>query len=257
MRSAQRLTVASIVSLLTVGVVPLAHAGGSIAIVEPRSWARQGSEIRLSGTFCDGAQAPVSAGPWFAYLDPQTSPPIPVGRVRISPNTGNYCQWRLNATLRVPNVAPGSYWLQVCDRGCTQGVGDLIGAGEFTVVSAGSLRRQALRLQELRSRLRESTREERRQEQLLAELDDERAAALERSAKLELRVDHLSDQLATERSQRSAWFGVIVTSGLVAAVIAVLAIRRRRRTRIIVPDTPAELLERSTAGARPGGAGRT
>jgi hypothetical protein len=247
MRLAYRMAVASILSVLTVGLVPQAHAGGTLANVEPRSWARQGSEIRLNGTFCDGSQAPVSAGPWFAYLDPQTAPPILVGRVRVSPNTGNYCQWRLNATLRVPYVAPGSYWLQVCDRGCTQGVGDLIGAGEFTVVGAGSLRKQALQLQELRSRLRESRREERRQEQMLAELDDERAAALARSAKLERHADRLSDQLATERSERSAWFGVILTSGVVAAVIAFLAIRRRRRTAVIVPDTPAELLERSNA----------
>lgn len=246
MKLVHRLAVASILSVLTIGLVPLAHAGGSIAKVEPRSWARQGSEIRLRGTFCDGSQAPVSAGPWFAYLDPQTAPPIPMGRVRISPNTGNYCQWRLDATLRVPHVAPGSYWLQVCDRGCTQGVGDLMGAGEFTVVSAGSLRRQAQQLQELRSRLRVSMREERRQEQLLAELDDERRAALERSTQLERQADHLSDQLATERSEQSAWFGVTVTSGVVAVVVAVLALRRRRRTGVIVPDTPAELLERSS-----------
>jgi hypothetical protein len=218
--------------LLAVLVTP-ASAGGSIVTVEPRSWARQGSEIRLGGTFCNGAQAPVGAGHWFAYLDPETAPPILVGRVHIAPNTGNYCQWRLTATLRVPHVAPGAYWLQVCNRGCTEGVGDLMGAGRFTVVSAAPPREQALRLQGLRARLGES---------MLEELDGALSRAEAAIEKLENRVDGLRDQLTVERNEPTAWFGAVVISVLLAAATTVLIILRRRRSRVLVPDTPAELL---------------
>lgn len=244
---AHRTVVASVLGVLLAVLLTPASAGGSIVKVEPRSWARQGSEIRLSGTFCNGAQAPVSAGPWFAYLDPQTAPPILVGRVHIAPNIGNYCQWRLTATLRVPHVAPGAYWLQVCDRGCTEGVGDLIGAGQFTVVSAAPPREQARRLQELRARLRESKREESRQEQLLGELDAALSRAEAAIVKLESRVDQLRDQLTMERNEPTAWFSAVVISGLLAAAVTVLMILRRRRSRVLVPDTPAELLEQAPA----------
>jgi hypothetical protein len=243
---AQGTVVASILAVLLAALLTPASAGGSIVKVEPRSRARQGSEIRLSGTFCDGAQAPVSAGPWFAYLDPKKGSPILVGRVHIAPNTGNYCQWRLTATLRVPHVAPGAYWLQVCDRGCTEGVGDLTGAGRFTVVTGAPPREQAPRLQELRARLRGSAREATRQERLLGELDGELNVAEAAIVKLESRVDQLSVQLTTERNEPTAWFSAVVISGLLAA-LAVLMILRRRRSQVLVPDTPAELREQVPA----------
>jgi hypothetical protein len=242
-----RTAIASTLGVLLAMLATPTSAGGSIAKVEPQNWARQGSEIRLSGTFCNGAQAPVSAGPWFAYLDPQTGPPILMGRVHIAPNTGNYCQWRLTATLEVPRVAPGAYWIRVCDRGCTKGVGDLVGTDEFTVVSAGSPRQQALQLQELRVRLRELRREEARQGQLLGDHEGSLTGAETRIVELESRVERLRDQLAAERSERGAWFGAVVVSGLVVAALTVLMTWRRRRSRFIVPDTPAELIERAHA----------
>jgi hypothetical protein len=246
-RDTDRIVVASVLGVLLAVLVTPASAGGSILGIEPRSWARQGSEIRLSGTFCNGAQAPVSAGPWFAYLDPETAPPILVGKVHIAPNTGDYCQWRLTATLRVPHVAPGRYWLQVCDRGCTEGVGDLMGAGHFTVVSAAPARRQALQLQEVRARLRESMREEARQEQMLAELDDALGRAERTIAALEDRLDGSRDQLTAERNEPPAWLVAVVISALLAAATIALMTGRRRRSLVRVPDTPAELLERATA----------
>jgi hypothetical protein len=247
MSCAHRTVVASVIGVLLAVLLTPAWAGGSLVKIEPRSWARQGSEIRLSGTFCDGSQAPVSAGPWFAYLDPETAPPILVGRVHVAPNTGNYCQWRMTATLRVPHVAPGAYWLQVCNRGCTGGVGDLMGAGRFTVVSAAPPREQALRLQGLRARLRESMKEGSRQEQLLGELGGALSQAEAEIVNLESRVDRLRDQLSSERKELPAWFGAVIVSGLVAAALTVLRIWRRGRSRVLVPDTPAELVEEAHA----------
>lgn len=193
---------------LVILLVAPAWAGGSWVQVSPRSWARQGAQIRLSGTFCEGSQAPVSAGPWFAYLDPQSAPPVLMGRVHIAPNTGNDCGWRLTATLRVPDVAPGVYWLQVCDRGCTQGVGDLVGAGEFTVVSSVSPRSQARQLRELREPLEESR---------------------------------------AERGDTAPWLGAMLTTMALLTAGGLVTLVRRRRSRFVVPDTPAELLEQAVA----------
>lgn len=223
-------------------------AGGSIANVEPRSWARQGSGIRLSGTFCKGSQAPVSAGPWFAYLDPRNGPPVLVGPVNIAPNIGNYCQWRLTATLRVPQVAPGAYWIQICDLGCTNGVGDMVGAGRFVVVSSESPRDQALRLEALRARVRVSMREQARQERMLGELEGSLTRSEAEVVKRGTLAGSLRDQLVDEQNEPGAWFGASVASlALVVAALSVLLIWRRRRSRVRVPDTPAELVEQAHA----------
>jgi hypothetical protein len=235
------------VSFLLLSLAGPGSAGGSWAEVAPRSWARAGSEIKLSGTFCDGAQAPVTEGPWFAYLDPDAGPPVLMGRVRIAPNTGRSCRWRLTATLRVPRVAPGAYWLQVCDRGCTEGVGDLIGAGRFTVVSSKSPRGQAVELQRLRAQLRRSTREQARQEEILEETGAAVRRAEGRVDALEARVDDLRDRLDAERSDRTAWHIAAVASWCSALILA-LALVRRRRSRVLIPDTPAELLEKMPVG---------
>ncbi len=248
MRLARRAVLASILGLVVVGLVPpSALAGGAVASVEPRSWARQGSEIRINGTFDRGYGAPVSAGPWFAYLDPLVGPgpAILVGRVSIAPNTGIYSQWRVTATLRVPHVAPGAYSLVVCDRGCTKEVGDLVGAGKFVVV--GSPREQTLRLQRLQTGLRHAKRERQRQEQQLADLNDAVAREAARAEALEGQVSQLRDQLAAERQERRVWFAAALISLLVVGALTIVMIRRRRRSRMRVPDTPAELLERADA----------
>jgi hypothetical protein len=249
-RSAHRIVATSLLALVVVAAIAAqAVAGGSIADVKPRSWARQGSEIRLSGTFCNGSQAPVRSGPWFAYLDPRIGPPVLVGRVDIAPNTGNHCQWRLTATLRVPQVAVGRYWLQVCDRGCKKGVGDLIGAGWFVVASAASQREQALRFEALRVRLRDSMRQQARQERSLGELERSITRAEAEALRLGTLADSLRDQLADEREERGAWFGgAVASSAVLVAVLSILVIwRRRHRSRVRVPDTPAELVDQAHA----------
>jgi hypothetical protein len=246
MRLARRAVLASILVAVVIGLVtPSALAGGSWVSVEPRSWARQGSEIRLHGTFGEGYGALVSAGPWFAYLNPLVgpAPATLVGRVTIAPNTGNYgFQWRLTATLRVPHVAPGAYSLMVCDRGCKKGVGDLIGVqGRFIVV--GSPRQQALRIQRLQTGLRHARH---RQEQQLTDLNGAIASADARADALEREIGQLRDQLAAEQRERRAWFAAALISVLVVAAL-ILMIWRRHRSRVHVPDTPAELLDRADA----------
>ncbi len=244
-KRAKRSVVSSILVVIVIGLLPPAWAGGSPLHVGPRSWARQGSEIRLSGTFCNGSLAPVSAGPWFAYLDPPTTRPIFIGRVHIAPNTGNFCQWRLNASLTVPRVAPGAYPLRVCDLGCTQGVGDLFDA-ELTVVSSAPPRVEALRLQRIRAHLRRAIREGSRHEQMLSRLEDELGRAEAAIVATERRVERLRDRLSAEQRELPAWFGGVVASGLLAVATIALILWRRRRPRVVIPDTPAAMLEQES-----------
>ncbi len=243
MRLARRAVLASILGAVVIGLVPpSALAGGAWVSVEPRSWARQGSEIRLHGTFDEGYGALVSAGPWFAYLDPLVgpAPATLVGRVSIAPNTGIYGEWRVTATLRVPHVAPGAYSLLICNRGCKKAVGDLIGVqGRFIVV--GSPRQQALRIQRLQTGLRHARL---RQEQQLTDLN----GAVVRADALEREIGQLRDQLAAEQRERRAWLAVALISVLVVVGALTILMIRRRRSRVLVPDTPAELMERADAG---------
>lgn len=227
-------------------VLPVS-AGGSVAHTS-RASARPGAEIRLSGTFCEGQLAPVSAGPWFAYLDPRSASPVLMGRVQISPNAGNYCQWRIRAQLTVPRIAPGAYWLQVCDRGCTTGVGDLVGAGEFTVLPA-SAQASARHLQRLRTRFAELRREESREEHLLQETDIALSDARREIGTLGDRVEELRKAVAAERSEPTAWFGAVLGSVTLACGALVFGVWRRHRRfgDVTVPDTPEELLEQVRA----------
>lgn len=255
MKGSSRILVMISTVVVLIALADPAPAGGSWISVSPRAEARRGSQIRLSGTFCNGAQAPVSAGPWFAYLVAAGSDPILVGRIDISENQGNYCEWRVRASLKVPFAAPGTYWLQVCDRGCTQGVGDLVGAGRFTVLSSAPPRVQARSAQKLRARLRETRREVHRQVVLLEGLATRQRAAEGQIVGLQEHLEKARGQLASERDEMAASTGALVTAALFGLVIAGAAVRRRRRSGVLVPDTPAELferemLDRETRGAR-------
>jgi hypothetical protein len=230
-------------AVVLIALASAASAGGSLIEVS-RPAARPGSQIRLSGTFCNGAQAPVTAGPWFAYLNADGSEPILLGRIKISENQGNYCDWRVRATLRVPFTAPGTYWLEVCDRGCTQGVGDLVGAGRFTVLSGAPPGVQARQAQSLRRQLGVSRREQDRQGALLEELEAERRALEARLAGTREDLAKLRGLLASERDEMAASTGVLTTAAIFGIVTAGVVVWRRRRSRVVVPDTPAELLER-------------
>jgi hypothetical protein len=247
MRSIDRAIAASILTMVAVLPALPAAAGGSWVNVSPRSWGRVGSEIRLGGTFCDGQLASVTEGPWFAYLVAEGQPPVMVGRVHVGPNKGDYCQWRLKAILRVPAAAPGRYWLQVCDRGCTTGVGDLVGGGWFTVVTSESPRALAIQMQRLRDRVRESARGEARREQMLDELGTSLERAETDTRELRQSVAELRVRLAQEKSSRRSWLVGAVASGT-AAIVFGLVLLRRRRTTFDVPDTPEELLELTRLG---------
>jgi hypothetical protein len=111
-------------------------------------------------------------------------------------------------------------------------------------VVVGSPREQALRIQRLQTSLRQARR---RQEEQLTDLNGAVVSAHARTDALESEIGVLRDQLAAEQRERRAWFAVALISVLVVGALTIVMIRRRRRSRMRVPDTPAELVERADA----------
>ncbi|HSH33302.1 MAG TPA: hypothetical protein VLB31_06755, partial [Actinomycetota bacterium] len=91
-----------------------------------------GTLVTGSGTFGNGQQAGVGAGPWFATLRPEEPgvDGIALGPVEVS--RASSFGWRATVTFVVPEVPTGEYWVEIAnDDG--EGVGDLIGG--FVVIS--------------------------------------------------------------------------------------------------------------------------
>ena len=85
-------------------------------------YAGAGTLVTMRGDFSDGQQAPVEAGPWYAYLTPDggdVSAPVLLGSVSIA-ETGGY-PYVATARFTTPSVPVGAYWVHVCDLGCTKG----------------------------------------------------------------------------------------------------------------------------------------
>lgn len=91
------------------------------------------------GTFGGGSYTgTVRDGPYYAYLVPENrylpaigglpSWAIPLGRMEIWRGAGRICCWIARLAFNVPDVEPGFYSIDYCNRPCTvDGVGDLIG----------------------------------------------------------------------------------------------------------------------------------
>jgi hypothetical protein len=154
-------------------------------------------------------------------------------------------------TFVVPDVAPGFYTAQVCNAGCHNGIGDLIG-GSFTVASTGlealllgRLDRAQDRANHLADKVRHAEADAARLAETRAELDATRqtlAATQAASSRLEAQRDAalkareaaVADARATVRTWK-------ITAGLLAFLMLVtwvaVWVRRHNRLRIKVPDT--------------------
>jgi hypothetical protein len=268
-RRASFLVVTALV--LLAGAHP-AHAGGSWldvsegASVRMGPWelayAGVGSTVTMRSEFSDGQQAPVRAGPWYAYITPDTdiggdrTEPMLLGPVHIA-DTGGY-PYVATTTFVVPEVPTGSYWVNVCDLGCSHGVGDLEG-GTIVLGATGSEARLFARsriltwMQEGDARTIRHLRVQR--DQLRSEVSRSRreiataragsALASQRAAHAE--ADAARNQSLLERAERRADRWRLVAGGLLATFLllaAVIAMRSKRAGRFVVPDTPAALVER-------------
>ena len=147
-----------------VGSAPAIAGGSTMQVVEVSegdveppgggpAWAAVGATVRMRGGFCNGSQAAPNEGPWFASLRSYVGGArTPLGPVDIVASDNNACPWVATATFVVPNVAVGAYWVDVCDEGCTTGVGDLMG-GYFVVAASATEARLIQRLAWLQQQL--------------------------------------------------------------------------------------------------------
>jgi hypothetical protein len=217
------------------------------------SYASAGSSITMHGTFTPGQQAPVSEGPWYAYVSPQTGngQPILVGSVGIR---GDGFPYVADVTFDVPSVEAGQYWVLVCDQGCKQGVGDLGGTSvvlaptetearafaralilgwihDQDVHVIESLRNQHEALQAQRDAATDAARD--------AETQSEEATDRAEAASIQAAAAQASQ--AEAEHQRDLW-RLVGTIAVVAAVVAVIwGLVLLRRVRRLMPESPAEL----------------
>jgi hypothetical protein len=244
-------------ALLVLATPRLAVAGGSW--LEGPEHVAVGETITLTGGFSNGQLAPVSAGPWFAYLARNASggdpaAPLLLGEVDVGP--GGY-PWLASTTFTVPDVPAGDYWVHVCDLGCRTGVGDLIGS----MIWIGGTRAEALllqrasrlhdRLEGVRSRLGVRTAER-------DELNELRAGQERELDAMSARIDDLVGQrerlaLAVDEQRRRAdGLAVAFVIAALAAAVALVTSRRKRRVGrgsapTIVDDADPVSLERDAS----------
>ena len=215
-------------------LIPADVAAGGGSIMHFPDAVAVGQVVTGSGTFGSGSQAPVSAGPWFATLDPEADgvPEVALGPVTVTPADG---LWRASLTFTVPNVPTGAYGIWVANAQ-GEGVGDLTGG--WTVIGATLTEaQQFVRLRALEYRLqvrdRSIDRLRQREEQLNADLAD-RAATIDRQAERLADVGAQAALLEVDLAARSdsgepgpMWPFWLVGLGLMLSVVAAFALGRR------------------------------
>jgi len=219
----------------------------------------------MRAALSSGQQAAVSAGPWYAYLRPdmnggnRRSEPILLSQVHIE---GSGYPLVASVTFRVPDVGAGYYWVDVCDLGCTQGVGDLVGGTIVLGVTDSEARlfarglifrwmhdfdaRRIGALQKQRGQLQAAVSKE---EDAVRAANSRANQASERATDALARVEEVQGLLEDTVRQRNLLHlvGGLSLLAFLLAIAAVLVLRRRLR--IVVPDSPAELIDQD---AKPG-----
>lgn len=222
----------------------------------PPAWAPVGAVVTMQGTFCIGQYPPPSTGSWFAYLSLEGRAPMLLSPVEVTaPVAGADCPFVARTTFTVPDVAAGSYTVQVCNLGCHHGVGDLSG-GFFTVASTSLEALLLGRLQQTRvkaSRLADRFRRAKADTDHLAVARENLDAARTTLAATQAANDRLVAQRNAALKAREAAEAAIPATArnwkIVASLLAFLMamtwtvvwVRRRSRVRIRVPDTIEEL----------------
>jgi hypothetical protein len=175
--------------------------------------------------------------------------PIPESAIRLATFQMSAGGTGGHAAFVVPSVPSGQYTLTVCDKPCTDegfGFGESV-MGWLTVVQTSEEARLLARVRELRDTFRSRVRDLRRDlrsadsavEELTSELNHVRGALDESRAEVG-RLTRAAERAADRTLIDGAAGGWI---GLGLAAVAAGLLWRRRRSRVVVPDTPEELLE--------------
>jgi hypothetical protein len=198
-------------------------------------------------------------GPFHLWIERgdelEAGKPIPESAIRVGTFRMAASGRGGQATFTMPELPRGTYTFSVCDDPCrTWGFDEWVQGWLTSVPTVGEAQLLA-RTRELRETLREVTygigrdvrAAERREDRLTAEitaltgeLDD---------ARTELDRLRSSANRVEPRPVIDAAAGAWIATGLV--VVAALWLIGRRRSRIVVPDTPAELLATGTGTPTP------
>ena len=174
--------------------------------------------------------------------------PIPQSAIRIGTfemapdGTGG------RAAFDLPGLPSGTYSFAVCDDPCTErgiGFGEFV-QGWLTVTQTPEEARLLARVRDLRETMRsrvhglttEMRSAERREDRLETRLDAA-LGALEGSRAQVGRLTRAASR-TPDRDVIDGTAGALIAVGLIA--IAAVLLQRHRRDRIVVPDSPAELL---------------
>lgn len=235
------------------------------------AYAGAGSIVTMRGAFSSGQQAAVREGPWYAYLRldqerQQRSEPMLLGGVRIE---GDGYPYVARLSFRVPNVPTGYYWVDVCDLGCRQGVGDLVG-GTIVLGATDAEARLFARGLILRwmhdfnvRRIADLLKRRGQLQAAIVHANDVGDAATSRARRANGRAAEAAEHIASVQGslvtttwQGDAWrlIGVLSLLLLVVAVAWLASLRRRMRALVqrhaIAPDEAASLSRPRTPHVR-------
>jgi hypothetical protein len=199
-------------------------------------------------------------GPFYAYVVPRTAdwraaPPMPaealvVGRLDVGVRHDEMVD--VGVSFTIPRVAPGAYWLEVCNRPCTATLGQLW-ASELQIVETAAEARLRSRIDRAASAAaaatqRLDTRLTRRVDRIDREAASSSTVAIwgDRVTRLENRLEELQADAAAARDAAPR-YAAMGAGGAIAAGLLILAlwrigagIRRRRELRALL--TPVDAL---------------
>jgi hypothetical protein len=160
---------------------------------------------------------------------------IQVGQVAVNVPNGNL--GRATAAFTVPELPAATYHLMLCAAGCADPLATVIPAKGFTIVADPATARMAQRVDSLEGRIRSQARE---LEAARRRSDGARVALAEdvRSDvdQLESRVSSLAREIQNVPRPTPWTYAGWLLAGTFAAVVALLALRRRRGPRPTDPD---------------------
>jgi hypothetical protein len=252
----------ALVPILLIGLqAPSAVAGGNwlefrSAESDPQPSSRWdiftvGESLVARGDYLSDALEP-GTGPYYLWIElgeaVEAGQPIPQSALRVGVFMMAPDGRSAHAAFDLPALRSGTYSFAVCDDPCTErgfGFGEFV-QGWLTVTQTPDEARLLARVRELRGIMRSSVRglrtevrQAERQEARLRTRLDTTVGALEESR---AQVERLTQ--ATSRTPDpdviDGTAAALIAVGLIA--IAAVLLRTRRRVRIVVPDTPAELL---------------
>jgi len=218
-------------------------SGGDIFVV--------GESIIARGDYLSVALGP-DTGPYYLWIERgfalRAGVPIPSSAIRVATFEMAPDGRSGRAAFDLPTLPSGTYTFTVCDDPCTErgfGFGEFV-QGWLTVTQTPDEARLLARVHDLRGMmhlrvrgLRADVRSAERQEERFKTRLDEALGALEESRAQVGRLTRAASR-TPDRYVIDGTAGALIAVGLIA--IAAVLMRTHRRNRIVVPDTPAELL---------------